>query len=194
MTVPTRQRPKRRPHRREQILSAALSLFHARGFHATGMDDIGAAAGITGPGVYRHFRSKEEILEVLVTDRGTSILAESQEIVDAAETAQAAFEALIRHYARSIVANPSLAVVAMYERRTLSPDTRAALDRMERRNTEAWVRVLMDVRPELPPAEARAMVNAALAMGVAVCNYKSGLDDESLAALVESMVRSSLAG
>ena len=59
---------KRRPYRRDEILAAAVKLFHERGYHATGMDDIGAEAGISGPAIYRHFKGKEEILEVLLLD------------------------------------------------------------------------------------------------------------------------------
>ena len=91
-------------------------------------------------------------------------------------------DALARSYVQGIVADPSLAVVAMYERRTLSAETRAWLDKMERRNVEAWVGVLRQARPELDEAEARVVVHGALSLGVAVCNYKSGLDDDSLVA------------
>ena len=52
--------------RRELVLEAAADLFAARGFHAVGMDDIGEAAGISGPGVYRHFPSKQALLETLL--------------------------------------------------------------------------------------------------------------------------------
>ena len=51
--------------RRELLLQAAADLFAARGFHDVGIDDIGTAAGITGPGVYRHFASKQALLESL---------------------------------------------------------------------------------------------------------------------------------
>src|SRR3954451_20235338 len=53
--------------RRELLLESAADLFAARGFHAVGIDDIGEAAGITGPGVYRHFASKQQLLETLIT-------------------------------------------------------------------------------------------------------------------------------
>ena len=186
---PTR---KRRPHRRDQILAAAVGLFHQRGYHATGMDDIGAAAGITGPGIYRHFKNKEEILEILVKQQGEKILGEVRELLAAAPAPEEALAGLAEHYARSLVENPSLTVVAVYERRTLSRETRALLERMERMNIEEWVHVLTQVRPELSDAEARVMVHAALGMGVAICNYKTGLDDESLAELIRSMVLAAL--
>ena len=51
--------------RREQLLEAAAVLFAERGYHAVGIDDIGAAAGISGPGVYRHFAGKQALLAAL---------------------------------------------------------------------------------------------------------------------------------
>lgn len=48
--------------RREAIVDAATALFDRKGFHATSMDEIGAAAGISGPGLYRHFDGKDALL------------------------------------------------------------------------------------------------------------------------------------
>src|SRR3954454_23407000 len=47
--------------RRQSILSAAADTFADRGFAATSMDDVAAAAGITRLVVYRHFESKEAL-------------------------------------------------------------------------------------------------------------------------------------
>jgi AcrR family transcriptional regulator len=187
-------RKKRRPQRRDQILGAALQLFHERGYHATGMDEIGAAAGITGPGIYRHFRNKEDILETLVRDRGEQVVAEIEVVTSSDLEPRAMVDALARSYVHGIVSDPSLAVVAMYERRTLSSETRAWLDKMERRNVEAWVAVLRRARPDLTDQEARVVVHGALSLGVAVCNYKSGLDDEAIARIVHPMVVAALLG
>ena len=49
--------------RREAILDAATKLFSTRGYADTGIDDIGEAVGVTGPAVYRHFASKQELLD-----------------------------------------------------------------------------------------------------------------------------------
>lgn len=187
-------RAKRRPHRREQILAAAVVLFHERGYHATGIDEIGAACGITGPGVYRHFTNKGEILETLVRERGQLVVAEVEEIAGRDAPPGEVLEALARSYVAGIVANPSLSVVAMYERRTLTPDTRRWIDRMEKRNLDCWVDVVQRVRPELSEPEARLVVHAALSLGVAICNHKSGLDDASLMALMQPMVMTAVLG
>jgi TetR/AcrR family transcriptional regulator, cholesterol catabolism regulator len=47
---------------REQILNAAIDLFGSRGFAATSMKDLAAAAGVQAPAFYNHFSSKERIL------------------------------------------------------------------------------------------------------------------------------------
>ena len=52
----------RRRSRRDEILEIAVGLFAARGYHGVSMDDIGAAAGVTGPALYHHFAGKEAML------------------------------------------------------------------------------------------------------------------------------------
>jgi AcrR family transcriptional regulator len=59
--------PGRSVERREEILVGAASLLRRRGYHGVGMDDIGAHVGITGPGVYRHFASKEDLLYEVIS-------------------------------------------------------------------------------------------------------------------------------
>src|SRR6266487_6536971 len=54
--------PPRRRTRREEILEIAVGLFAARGYHGVSMDDIGSAAGVTGPALYHHFAGKEAML------------------------------------------------------------------------------------------------------------------------------------
>ena len=61
--------PRRRPKdRRDQILNVAADLFADRGFAAVSMQDIGEGTGITGGAIYRHFPSKDALLQALVLD------------------------------------------------------------------------------------------------------------------------------
>ena len=48
--------------RREQLIKTAVELFSERGYHATGIDTILAAAGVSKKTLYNHFRSKEELI------------------------------------------------------------------------------------------------------------------------------------
>lgn len=52
--------------RREQILEAATRCFARRGFHGATMQEVCAEVGMSPGGLYRHFPSKEAIVEALV--------------------------------------------------------------------------------------------------------------------------------
>ena len=51
---------------RERILDSALNLFAEKGYDGVGVDLIAEKAGLKGPSIYKHFKSKEEILNVLL--------------------------------------------------------------------------------------------------------------------------------
>ena len=48
--------------RRDQLVDTALDLFYRNGFHATGIDRILAEAGVAKMTLYKHFRSKDELI------------------------------------------------------------------------------------------------------------------------------------
>ncbi|MDQ0961610.1 AcrR family transcriptional regulator [Streptomyces sp. B4I13] len=72
------------PTRREQILREAARLFAERGFHGVGVDEIGAAVGISGPGLYRHFPGKDAMLaELLVGISGQLLTGAKRRLAEA---------------------------------------------------------------------------------------------------------------
>lgn len=170
----------------------ATRLFQEKGYHATGMDDIGAAAGITGPAIYRHFKNKEEILETMLTERSAEVLARARQIVDDAAEPREALEGLVDLYVEMAFENPALAFVALYERRTIRGDLRATIERAERLYFEEWVHALVQVRPELSDTEARVMVHAVTGLGLMAGTYRSGLDRSVLQPLTRNMMLNAL--
>ena len=52
--------------RRQRLLRATADLVAARGYHAVGVAEIGAAAGVTGAAIYRHFGTKKDLLVALM--------------------------------------------------------------------------------------------------------------------------------
>ncbi|MBP7002572.1 TetR/AcrR family transcriptional regulator [Amaricoccus sp.] len=67
----------RRAARRGQILDAAWTCFQRQGLHATTMDDIIRASGLSAGAVYSYFPSKEELIFAAVT---TSLGAIGEEV------------------------------------------------------------------------------------------------------------------
>src|SRR5580765_3876793 len=60
--------------RREQLVATALEMFAQQGFHATSMNDIADAAGVTKPVLYQHFASKRELYLALLEETGHRLL------------------------------------------------------------------------------------------------------------------------
>lgn len=60
-----RERARARPR---EILDAARDLFSRKGFEATRMDEVAAAAGVTKPAVYRYFPGKDRLIEALMEE------------------------------------------------------------------------------------------------------------------------------
>lgn len=65
---------------RERIVAEALRLFAERGYAATSVAEIEAASGLSpgAGGLYRHFRSKEEVLAAAVREHITRTAAQIQ--------------------------------------------------------------------------------------------------------------------
>ena len=55
-----------RKARRAQLLSSALEVFVAQGYHAAAMDDIAERAGVSKPVLYQHFPGKLELYLALL--------------------------------------------------------------------------------------------------------------------------------
>src|SRR6202050_636924 len=74
------RRSRRKSDRRAQLLTAAERLFSERGFQAVRLEDIGAAAGVSGPAIYRHFPNKESMLVELLVGISARLLAGARDV------------------------------------------------------------------------------------------------------------------
>jgi AcrR family transcriptional regulator len=55
--------------KRDQLVETAWQLFYHEGYHATGIDRILAKAGVAKMTLYKHFRSKEELILAVLEKR-----------------------------------------------------------------------------------------------------------------------------
>ena len=63
---------KMRPSKRDELVHKALTAFYRNGFHATGMDMLAAETGISKTSMYKHFRTKEELILAVLRLRDES--------------------------------------------------------------------------------------------------------------------------
>ncbi|MCK1798551.1 TetR/AcrR family transcriptional regulator [Streptomyces sp. XM4193] len=157
-------RPARPRTRREQILGEAARLFAERGFHGVGVDEIGAAVGISGPGLYRHFAGKDAMLAELLVgiserlhDGGRRRLLDQE---GSAHPPARALDALIEGHIEFALDDRALITLHDRELDRLRDDDRKRVRRLQRQYVELWVAVVREVHPSLPEAEARTAVHA----------------------------------
>ena len=174
--------------RREQIVAAAAELIAERGYHSVSMADIGVAAGIVGPGIYRHFDSKAALLAVLF-ERVVDVLRNrASEIVEQALDEQEALTELVADHVSLVINDRELAVVYYREVHNLPDEQRRRLRRKQRLYLEEWVHVLAELRPKFDEAEIRAIVHGAIGAIQSVLQYRdTGLPSDRVAAHLAAM-------
>lgn len=144
--------------RRERILAAATVLFRENGYHATGIDEIGEAAGITGPGIYRHFSSKDAIL-MTVFDRIWLRLRESISVASELEP-QEALVLLVETHVDLVVDNRTATTLLLQELRSLPENYQAKATRNAATYRDAWANAIVKKNPALSLDEGRLMAGS----------------------------------
>jgi len=147
-------------NRREQILREAARLFAERGFHGVGVDEIGAAVGISGPGLYRHFAGKEAMLAELLVGISGRLLAAGREKVSAADHPAAALDALISGHIDFAIDDRPLIILHDRELDRLRESDRRLVRQLQRQYVEVWVAVVGQVYPGNTELEVRLAVHA----------------------------------
>ena len=150
--------------RREQILSTAAELFAARGFHGVSVADIGAACGISGPALYKHFVSKDAVLAEMLVSISERLLAVGRERSASAPDARAALFALVEWHVDFALRDRPLIVVQDRDWESLPDDAREQVRRLQREYVDLWAERLREVHPGLRPDSARAMAHAAFGL------------------------------
>jgi AcrR family transcriptional regulator len=155
----------RRRARRDEILDIAVGLFAARGYHGVSMDDIGSAAGVTGPALYHHFAGKEAMLAAALIPVSEGLLHGGRErVARHPDDARAALTELIDFHVEFALENPAVIALHLHELDRLPEEPRRQIRRLQRLYVEEWVGVLATLRPGLDPGEARVLAHAAFGL------------------------------
>ncbi|WP_007024080.1 TetR/AcrR family transcriptional regulator [Saccharomonospora iraqiensis] len=148
--------------RRERLLVAAPRPLRERGFHGVTMEDLGAAAGIGGSSVYRHFRGKADLLAAVYYRATDRLAVTTGEAIGGAADACEALRALTESYVDFALRHSDLAAVYLTESENLPDDDRHALRRAQRDHVDQWVRLVTARRGGPRSTRVRLAVHAAL--------------------------------
>lgn len=193
MTV-TEQRPRRRrdPARKIRILEAAGELISQCGYHGVSMADIGAAAGIVGSGIYRHFDSKGAILAALLQNVMDALERTAGQIVASVDDDHVALSMLVRNHVEVAIADRRILQVYHREAHNLPESDLRRLRRAQRHYIEEWVAVVAPIRRDLADGEVRLTVHASIGAIQSILFHNSGLPGPRLVELLDQMAHACL--
>ncbi|MFF0051093.1 TetR/AcrR family transcriptional regulator [Streptomyces sp. NPDC005498] len=145
----------RRPRdRKEQILRTAAECFRRTGYHATSMEQIAAAVGITAGALYRHFDGKQELL-------GQALLSGLDPLLRRIETAQSVDD-LIRTTAALVLDGRTHTVLWEREIRNLTEQHRQEVRHKHEAAATGFGAAIARERPELTAVEGELLAWAVL--------------------------------
>ncbi|MFI5431101.1 TetR/AcrR family transcriptional regulator [Rhodococcus baikonurensis] len=159
VAAPTR-RDQMKADRRRQLLDAAARLIAERGFVSVRLEDLGAAVGISGPAVYRHFPNKDAVLVELLVGISTRLQEGGSAAAEAADSPSAALDALVEFHLDFALGEPDLIRIQDRDLESLPADARRQVRQTQRKYVEVWVGVLEQLDPQLDQADARIKAHA----------------------------------
>lgn len=131
--------------RRAEILAAAAHQMAQRGFAAVRLEDIGAAVGISGPAMYRHFSSKTDLLDTMLVDISERLHDGGMAVADQGASPMQTLADLIAFHIDVLVTKPDLIVVQDRDLSSLTPEANHRVRSLQRRYVERWVEVVLAV-------------------------------------------------
>jgi AcrR family transcriptional regulator len=152
------------------------------------MDDIGAAAGVTGPAIYRHFDSKAAVLAAVfdriidAVDTGDTVdPGDPSDTGSVDQPATVGLQTLIARYARGVADRRRLMAVFVREVHHLPPEHAVRLRERQRALVRRWRDLVARIHPEWSPERVRTAVHAVFGLLNSVGTFDSVLSDAELA-------------
>ncbi|WP_024794402.1 TetR/AcrR family transcriptional regulator [Tomitella biformata] len=187
-------RDQRKADRRKALLDAAARLFADRGYGGVSMRDLGAAVDVSGPAIYRHFASKQDVLVELLVGISERLLANGQRQAEESTGPADALRRLVDAHVAFAVSDIDLIRVQDRDLASLNPDAQHQVRRLQRQYVEIWVAVLRQLDPELPNSQARVRAHAAFGLINSTPHGFSGVAEPQVREILARMALQSLAG
>jgi AcrR family transcriptional regulator len=159
MTTPTTARDRAKAERSDAILHEAARLFAARGYNGVSLEDIGAAVGVSGPAVYRHFAGKQALLGAVLIKVSNDLVDGGIRVAGASAQPEERMRALIRFHVEFALGNADVIRVQDRDVAHLSDEDRAAVRRLQRTYIDVWIAALAPLLAATPE-ELRLRVQA----------------------------------
>lgn len=192
MTSGLTERDRAKAERQAAILREASRLFAERGFSGVSLEDLGAAVGVSGPALYRHFANKQALLGALLIgvserlrDGGRGVTAEYDADADR-------LRALVAFHVDFALADSDVIRVQDRDLTRLRDEDRRTVRRLQREYVETWIDVLAALHPTRSREDLRVRAHACFGlMNSTPHTARSGADSDARA-ILESMALAAL--
>ncbi|MET1058353.1 MAG: TetR/AcrR family transcriptional regulator [Nocardioides sp.] len=159
-----------RKARRAQLLSSALEVFVAQGYHAAAMDDIAERAGVSKPVLYQHFPGKLDLYLALLDVSCDTIIDNCRQALDSTDDNKARVAAAMAVF-YDYVAGETGAFRLVFES-DLTNDP-AVREHVERVTTECSAMIAAVIREDtgLPDEASRLLAVSLVGMAQVSARY-----------------------
>jgi AcrR family transcriptional regulator len=178
----------------EALLNESMRLFNLKGYRDTSMEDIAAAVGMPASGIYRYFSGKSDILAAAFRRAADRSSSELTAIVGDVPDREDALTAVIDAYVTRSFDRPELDYVYFTERLNMTAGDQKILRNLLRANVESWVDLVVSLRPEWTPGQARFAVHAAMSLVIDLGRLMRYENSAPTRAIVQRLVDLTLLG
>lgn len=92
--------------RQNQIIKETIKLIHTKGIQGLTIKNISAGIGFTEAAIYRHFKSKDEILSTILDDFRMSLDSKSKSILESDSPALVKLRTMLNQLIKMFCTNP----------------------------------------------------------------------------------------
>ena len=157
-------RDRAKAQRREDLLAEATRLFAIHGYAGVSLGDLGAACGISGPAVYRHFSGKPAVLIALLVGVSEDMLEGGRKVTAAGGSAEEILKRLIAFHTDFALARPDIIQVQDRHLVTLPAAELQLVRKLQRAYIALWTDQLHQIHPEETNAVIRFRAHAAFGL------------------------------
>lgn len=157
-------RDRAKAQRREDLLAEATRLFAIHGYAGVSLEDLGAACGISGPAVYRHFSGKPAVLIALLVGVSQDMLEGGRKVTAAGGGAEEILRRLIAFHTDFALARPDIIQVQDRHLVTLPAAELQLVRKLQRAYIALWTEQLHQIHPAETNAVIRFRAHAAFGL------------------------------
>ena len=176
-----------------RILQTAAASFADKGYHDTSIRDISRATGVSLSGLYYYFRSKEELLFLIMDHCFSTVLENARALLAGEADPERRLRLFIENHLRFFVSNMKEMKVLSHEARSLTGDYRRLVNTKKGQYTDLCIRILADLAPA-QSIDARIGAYSLFGMMNWIYNWYKPERDVPVAELADNMSRLFLNG